>query len=174
MSCPPPQVNTSIDHWKTTKWKNINVEQMDTDCKKFAKDVRSLDKEIKAWDAFVGLDNMVKNTITSLRAVSELQNPAIRDRHWHQLMQATQVVRSAAGRPDAGEAGRGQGRLRAFVTWTSHTGAGGALCTQRAPVLRAALCCGRLGIPNNFLTKGPIVFILHRAPRIRQSGSVVS
>uniref|UniRef100_A0A8C8WRI9 Dynein axonemal heavy chain 17 n=1 Tax=Panthera leo TaxID=9689 RepID=A0A8C8WRI9_PANLE len=84
-------VNTSIDHWKTTKWKNINVEQMDTDCKKFAKDVRSLDKEIKAWDAFVGLDNMVKNTITSLRAVSELQNPAIRDRHWHQLMQATQV-----------------------------------------------------------------------------------
>uniref|UniRef100_A0A8C9JNR1 Dynein axonemal heavy chain 17 n=1 Tax=Panthera tigris altaica TaxID=74533 RepID=A0A8C9JNR1_PANTA len=87
----PPQVNTSIDHWKTTKWKNINVEQMDTDCKKFAKDVRSLDKEIKAWDAFVGLDNMVKNTITSLRAVSELQNPAIRDRHWHQLMQATQV-----------------------------------------------------------------------------------
>ncbi|XP_040312713.1 dynein axonemal heavy chain 17 [Herpailurus yagouaroundi] len=84
-------VNTSIDNWKTTKWKNINVEQMDTDCKKFAKDVRSLDKEIKAWDAFVGLDNMVKNTITSLRAVSELQNPAIRDRHWHQLMQATQV-----------------------------------------------------------------------------------
>uniref|UniRef100_A0A667HHJ3 Dynein axonemal heavy chain 17 n=1 Tax=Lynx canadensis TaxID=61383 RepID=A0A667HHJ3_LYNCA len=84
-------VNTSIDNWKTTKWKHINVEQMDTDCKKFAKDVRSLDKEIKAWDAFVGLDNMVKNTITSLRAVSELQNPAIRDRHWHQLMQATQV-----------------------------------------------------------------------------------
>ena len=87
----PPQVNTSIDDWKTTKWKNINVEQMDIDCKKFAKDVRSLDKEMKSWDAFVGLDNTVKNMITSLRAVSELQNPAIRDRHWQQLMQATQV-----------------------------------------------------------------------------------
>ncbi|XP_040845777.1 dynein heavy chain 17, axonemal isoform X2 [Ochotona curzoniae] len=84
-------VNTSIDDWKTTKWKDINVEQMDIDCKKFAKDVRSLDKEMKTWDAFVGLDNTVKNTITSLRAVSELQNPAIRDRHWQQLMQATQV-----------------------------------------------------------------------------------
>ena len=87
----PPQVNTSIDAWKTTKWKSINVEQMDIDCKKFAKDVRSLDKEMKSWDAFVGLDNTVKNMITSLRAVSELQNPAIRDRHWQQLMQATQV-----------------------------------------------------------------------------------
>ncbi|KAH0517950.1 Dynein heavy chain 17, axonemal [Microtus ochrogaster] len=84
-------VNTSIDDWKTTKWKDINVEQMDIDCKKFAKDVRSLDKEMKPWDAFVGLDNTVKNMITSLRAVSELQNPAIRDRHWQQLMQATQV-----------------------------------------------------------------------------------
>ncbi|XP_075415820.1 dynein axonemal heavy chain 17 [Tenrec ecaudatus] len=84
-------VHTSIDDWKTTKWKAINVEQMDIDCKKFAKDVRSLDKEMKAWDAFVGLDNTVKNMITSLRAVSELQNPAIRDRHWQQLMTAAQV-----------------------------------------------------------------------------------
>ncbi|KAM9208504.1 dynein axonemal heavy chain 17 [Dugong dugon] len=84
-------VNTSIDAWKTTKWKNINVEQMDIDCKKFAKDVRSLDKEVKTWDTFVGLENTVKNMITSLRAVSELQNPAIRDRHWQQLMMATQV-----------------------------------------------------------------------------------
>lgn len=91
------QVNTSIDDWKTTKWKDINVEQMDIDCKKFAKDVRSLDKEMKTWDAFVGLDNTVKNMITSLRAVSELQNPAIRDRHWQQLMQATQVPRLDAG-----------------------------------------------------------------------------
>lgn len=64
---------------------------MDADCQKFAKTVRSLDKEVKGWDAFVGLDNTVKNMIASLRAVSELQNPAIRNRHWRQLMQATQV-----------------------------------------------------------------------------------
>ncbi|MEE6512880.1 hypothetical protein FKM82_020191 [Ascaphus truei] len=84
-------VSSSIDDWNTTKWKEINVEQMDIDCKKFAKDVRGLDKELRAWDAFTGLDNKVKNLITSLRAVSELQNPAIRDRHWQQLMQATKV-----------------------------------------------------------------------------------
>ncbi|XP_009879601.1 PREDICTED: dynein heavy chain 17, axonemal [Charadrius vociferus] len=84
-------VNTNIDDWKTTKWKDINVEQMDIDCKKFAKDIRSLDKEMRSWDAFTGLDNSVKNMITSLRAVNELQNPAIRDRHWQELMQATKV-----------------------------------------------------------------------------------
>ncbi|CAM9713793.1 unnamed protein product [Bubo scandiacus] len=84
-------VNTSIDAWKTTRWKDIDVEQMDLDCKKFAKDIRSLDKEMRTWDAFTGLDDSVKNMITSLRAVTELQNPAIRERHWQELMQATKV-----------------------------------------------------------------------------------
>ena len=39
----------------------------------------------------LGMDSTVKNMVTSLRSVGELQNPAIRDRHWEQLMQATQV-----------------------------------------------------------------------------------
>ncbi|KAM9371463.1 dynein axonemal heavy chain 17 [Phaethornis superciliosus] len=84
-------VNATIDDWKTTKWKDINVEQMDIDCKKFAKDIRSLDKKMQSWDAFSGLDSTVKNMITSLRSVNELQNPAIRDRHWQELMEATKV-----------------------------------------------------------------------------------
>ena len=46
---------------------------------------------MRAWDAFSGLDSMVKNMVTSLHAVGELQNPSIRDRHWQQLMQATKV-----------------------------------------------------------------------------------
>uniref|UniRef100_H2ZKB4 AAA+ ATPase domain-containing protein n=1 Tax=Ciona savignyi TaxID=51511 RepID=H2ZKB4_CIOSA len=79
------------DDWKTTLWADINVEQMDIDCKRFAKDIRTLDKEARAWDVFGGLDSLVKNMITSLRAVGDLQNPAIRDRHWHELMQAAKV-----------------------------------------------------------------------------------
>jgi len=51
---------------------------------------------MRAWDAFTGLDSTVKNMVTSLRAVGELQNPAIRDRHWEQLMQATQVIQCNA------------------------------------------------------------------------------
>lgn len=85
-------VTSSMDDWQTTKWREINVENMDLECKKFAKDIRSLDKEMRAWDAFTGLDNQVKNILTSLRAVAELQNPAIRERHWSQLMQATGVI----------------------------------------------------------------------------------
>ncbi|NXE96762.1 DYH17 protein, partial [Menura novaehollandiae] len=84
-------VNLSIDTWKTTRWNELNIEDMDIECKKFAKDIRSLDKEVKSWDAFTGLDSNMKNMMTSLRAVSELQNPAIRDRHWQELVQTAKV-----------------------------------------------------------------------------------
>ena len=84
-------VQSSMDDWKTTPWLQIDVEQMEMDCKKFAKDIRLLDKEMRAWDTYFGVENVVKNMLTSLRAVGDLQNPAIRDRHWQQLMQATGV-----------------------------------------------------------------------------------
>ena len=47
-------VRSSIGDWKTTPWGEINVEQMEMDCKKFAKDLRSLDKEMRQWDVYIG------------------------------------------------------------------------------------------------------------------------
>ena len=84
-------VKTSIEDWKTTPWLKVNVETMDMDLKKFSKDIRAFDKETRAWDAYSGLENIVKNMLSSIRAVGELQNPAIRQRHWQELMQATGV-----------------------------------------------------------------------------------
>eukprot|EP00066_Takifugu_rubripes_P027828 XP_011617094.1 PREDICTED: dynein heavy chain 9, axonemal [Takifugu rubripes] len=84
-------VESSIAAWSTTPWREINVEDMELQCKQFAKDIKVLDKEVRAWEAFTGLDSKVRNLLTSLRAITELQNPAIRDRHWHQLMAATGV-----------------------------------------------------------------------------------
>ncbi|XP_076398736.1 dynein axonemal heavy chain 9 isoform X2 [Peromyscus maniculatus bairdii] len=84
-------VTSSIHAWEATSWRNISVEAMDSGCKQFTRHIRNLDKELRAWDAFTGLESTVLNTLTSLRAVAELQNPAIRERHWRQLMQATGV-----------------------------------------------------------------------------------
>lgn len=82
-------VTSSIRAWETTPWKEVNVEALDWECKRFARHIRNLDKEVRAWDAFTGLESTVLNTLTSLRVVAELQNPAIRERHWRQLMRAT-------------------------------------------------------------------------------------
>jgi Dynein heavy chain, N-terminal region 2 len=50
-----------------------------------------MDKEMRNWDTYVQLEATVKNMLTSLKAVGELQNQAIRERHWHQLMTSTKV-----------------------------------------------------------------------------------
>uniref|UniRef100_A0A672T1I3 Dynein axonemal heavy chain 17 n=1 Tax=Sinocyclocheilus grahami TaxID=75366 RepID=A0A672T1I3_SINGR len=84
-------VQSCLEAWQMTPWRQINVDDMEMECKRFSKELRTLDKEARPWDAFSGLDGTVKNTLVSLRAVAELQNPAIRPRHWQQLMNATGV-----------------------------------------------------------------------------------
>uniref|UniRef100_A0A665VXX9 Dynein axonemal heavy chain 11 n=1 Tax=Echeneis naucrates TaxID=173247 RepID=A0A665VXX9_ECHNA len=83
---------TSIEDWTKTPWKEINVEQMDMDLRRFAKEMKMLDKEVRVWDVYMGLESTVKNLLTSLRAVNELQNSAVRERHWQQLMNTTGVM----------------------------------------------------------------------------------
>ncbi|KAG7214621.1 hypothetical protein INR49_010513 [Caranx melampygus] len=53
--------------------------------------MKMLDKEVRVWDVYLGLESTVKNLLTSLRAVNELQNSAVRERHWQQLMNTTGV-----------------------------------------------------------------------------------
>ncbi len=60
-------IRSSVDNWKTTHWKEIDVERMEIECKHFAKKIRSLDKEIRAWDAYIGLDASVRDLLTSLK-----------------------------------------------------------------------------------------------------------
>ncbi|GAA6104620.1 dynein heavy chain 11, axonemal, partial [Tachysurus ichikawai] len=82
---------SSILDWRKTPWKEINVEQMDMELRRFAKEMKTLDKEVRVWDVYAGLEATVKNLLTSLRAVNELQNSAVRERHWQQLMHTTGV-----------------------------------------------------------------------------------
>lgn len=84
-------VHSCIEDWKKTAWKKINVEDIETECKRFAKDMRNFDKEMKNLKPFTETDAMIKNLLTSLKAITELQNPAIRERHWIELMNATKV-----------------------------------------------------------------------------------
>lgn len=57
----------------------------------WVQEMKTLDKEVRVWDVYAGLESTVKNLLTSLRAVNELQNSAVRERHWQQLMHTTRV-----------------------------------------------------------------------------------
>ncbi|XP_070067151.1 dynein beta chain, ciliary [Drosophila virilis] len=84
-------IESTINDWKKTPWKKIDIEAMDQECKKFGRELRGLDPAMRSWEPFIFMEASLKNLMTSLRAVTELQNPAIRDRHWVELMQTTKV-----------------------------------------------------------------------------------
>lgn len=84
-------VRSSINDWKSTRWAKINVEEIDVECKKIGKEMRLMDKDIRLWEPYVDIELSLKNLMTSLRAITELQNPAIRDRHWTELADTTRV-----------------------------------------------------------------------------------
>ena len=84
-------VRFQFEAWAKTLWADVNCETMDNSCKKMNKDIRGLPKEVRAWEAFNGIDGEVKNMITALGAVNLLQDAAIRERHWQQVMDVTGV-----------------------------------------------------------------------------------
>jgi dynein heavy chain len=54
--------------------------------------MRVLDKDLRTWEAYIYTEMLIKNLLTSLYVITELQNPAIRERHWIELMVATKVI----------------------------------------------------------------------------------
>jgi len=46
---------------------------------------------MRGWDAYIKAEAMIKTLLTSLRVVTELQNPALRKRHWEELVASTKV-----------------------------------------------------------------------------------
>lgn len=51
-----------------------------------------MDKEVRDWSLFAYIENMIKDMMTSLRTLIELQNPAVKERHLSELMQITGVT----------------------------------------------------------------------------------
>lgn len=84
-------IQHSMDAWKLSPWKSIDIESMDAECKEFGKQLRLLDKDVRSWDPYIKAEADLKNLMTSLRAVNELQNPALRERHWLELKRLTKI-----------------------------------------------------------------------------------
>jgi len=51
-----------------------------------------MDKIIRDWSVYEYIEDLIKTMMTSLRALSELQNPAMKERHWAELMNVTNVM----------------------------------------------------------------------------------
>ncbi|XP_034662377.1 dynein beta chain, ciliary [Drosophila subobscura] len=84
-------IESCIVDWHATPWLLIDTDDMEHECKKFTRDLRTLDKCIRDWAPYVHIVGVLRELVASLRAITELQNPAITERHWLELMQLTKL-----------------------------------------------------------------------------------
>ena len=83
-----------FDEWEKAKWNDISVEvceKLQEVAKFLAKDVKNMSRGAKMWPAHKGVEDTVKNMQTTLPLITDLKNPAMRERHWKQLARATGV-----------------------------------------------------------------------------------
>jgi len=58
----------------------------------FLKHTSGMNKEIRDWSIYIEIESLIKTTLTSLRALIELQNPSMKERHWEELMELINVI----------------------------------------------------------------------------------
>eukprot|EP00906_Rhabdomonas_costata_P031047 RCo043883 len=86
-------VQSQFTDWMTTTFKNVMVDLLLEETKKLQKQLKGFSVRMKSWDAFKGLETTVKNMATSLPLVQDLRSPAMRDRHWRQLLRITKQTK---------------------------------------------------------------------------------
>ncbi|KAL0038617.1 hypothetical protein WJX79_000048 [Trebouxia sp. C0005] len=75
--------------WYATLWDKIDVDFLVEETKKLTKDIKQLNKAVRNYEVYRLLEERLKAMLTSLPLVSDLHHPAMRERHWKQLMKAT-------------------------------------------------------------------------------------
>lgn len=101
-------IESCIVDWHATPWQRIDTDDVEHECKKFTRDLRTLDKCIRDWAPYVYIVAVLRELVSSLRAITELQNPAITERHWLELMQLAKVGKTQLWQHSMGNVECGQ------------------------------------------------------------------
>jgi len=79
--------NTSMDEWKFGKFSNMDTGAIDTVAQQYGKRVYNLKKEVKGWKVLDSLSEQIDGIKKLMPLIGDLRNPAMRERHWAQLME---------------------------------------------------------------------------------------
>ncbi|KAL9650835.1 hypothetical protein ABK040_001885 [Willaertia magna] len=78
--------------WMKTSFKKVDVDLLVDETKKLKRVVQNFNVKARIWDCYNGLSNTVNNMLTSLPLVQDLRSPAMRKRHWDELLNETNTV----------------------------------------------------------------------------------
>ncbi|KNC97489.1 uncharacterized protein SPPG_07404 [Spizellomyces punctatus DAOM BR117] len=78
--------NNAYEGWRTKPFLSLDAAEVDESVQNLIKRLNRMGREMKEWDVFVHLRDRVQHTRRTLPLLQDLKNPAMRDRHWSQLM----------------------------------------------------------------------------------------
>jgi len=78
-----------FEDWRSLLWDEIDTDSLSGEAKKLKDQVRRLDKKVRIWDTYKGIEDECNNMLVSLPLIQQLKSPSMRQRHWKELMMVT-------------------------------------------------------------------------------------
>ncbi|KAI8894261.1 dynein heavy chain and region D6 of dynein motor-domain-containing protein [Globomyces pollinis-pini] len=78
--------NNNYLAWKTKHFLALDGTELEETVQKYLKKLTKMGKEVKDWDVFTNLKDKVNQTKRTIPLLLDLRNPAMRERHWNQIM----------------------------------------------------------------------------------------
>jgi dynein heavy chain len=76
----------SYSSWRSKPFLKLDGSEIEETVQKFSKRLLKLGKEIKDWEVFTVLKERINQTKRTIPLLLDLGNPALRDRHWNEVM----------------------------------------------------------------------------------------
>lgn len=74
------------NNWKDGAFADIKVEEMEEAAVRLGKNVTKLGRDIKQWAVWTWIKDTIDAFKRTMPLITDLRNPAMRERHWNQLM----------------------------------------------------------------------------------------
>ncbi|KAJ3399250.1 Dynein heavy chain 2, axonemal, partial [Chytridiales sp. JEL 0842] len=78
--------STVWESWRTKPFLSLDSAEMEDSIQRYLKKIMKVGKEVKEWDVYQSLKERINQCKRTTPILMDLKNPAMRDRHWTQLM----------------------------------------------------------------------------------------
>ncbi|KAI0240665.1 Dynein heavy chain 9, axonemal [Lamellibrachia satsuma] len=82
-------IDLKHSEWKRHRWQKVNTELLHDAAKQQLEQLESLPDDVFTWDVYMGIHAAVTDIQSYLPLIDDLSNPAMRTRHWKQLVRVT-------------------------------------------------------------------------------------
>jgi len=83
------EVRSRHGEWKSIRWQRVNIKQASEETDRQLEMLAALPEETAAWDVVLGTSGEIGNIKMCLPIIEEIANPAMRTRHWKQLVRVS-------------------------------------------------------------------------------------